>query len=77
MYDLTDAGVLTTASDVLFTGGRDGYFYALDARTGVKLWQTSFGSVSLRSSPMTYEVEGRQYVAVIGGHVLAAYGLRD
>ena len=77
LYDLTDAGVLTTASDVLFTGGRDGYFYALDARSGAKLWQTSFGSVSIRSSPMTYEVDGRQYVAVIGGHVLAAYGLQE
>ena len=77
MYDLTDAGVLTTASDVLFTGGRDGYFYALDARSGSELWKTSFGSVSLRSSPMTYEADGKQFVAVIGGHVLAAYGLRE
>ena len=34
MYDLTDAGILTTASDLLFTGGREGYFQALDARTG-------------------------------------------
>ena len=32
MSDLTDAGILTTASDVLFTGGREGYFFALDAR---------------------------------------------
>ena len=31
MNDVTDAGVLTTATDVLFSGGREGYFYALDA----------------------------------------------
>ena len=31
-YDVTDSGILTTASDLLFTGGREGYFYALDAR---------------------------------------------
>ena len=37
MYDLTDAGILTTASDLLFTGGREGYFQALDARTGTLL----------------------------------------
>ena len=30
-YDVTDSGVLTTATDLLFTGGREGYFYALDA----------------------------------------------
>jgi alcohol dehydrogenase (cytochrome c) len=77
MYDLTDAGVLTTASDVAFSGSREGYFFALDARTGRELWRTTFGSVSVRSSPITYEAGGRQYVAVIGGHVLAAYGLRD
>jgi alcohol dehydrogenase (cytochrome c) len=77
LYDLTDAGVLTTASDLLFSGGRDGYFYALDARSGTQLWRTTFGSVSLRSSPITYEVDGKQFVAVIGGHVLGVYGLRD
>jgi outer membrane protein assembly factor BamB len=32
MNDVTDAGVLTTATNVLFSGGREGYFYALDAR---------------------------------------------
>ena len=31
---VTDAGILTTASDLLFAGGREGYFYALDAETG-------------------------------------------
>jgi outer membrane protein assembly factor BamB len=77
MYDLTDSGILTTASDLLFTGGRDGYFQALDARTGELLWKSSFGSVQMLSGPITYEVEGRQYVATIGGNVLAAYALRD
>ena len=33
-YDVTDSGILTTATDLLFTGGREGYFHALDARTG-------------------------------------------
>jgi alcohol dehydrogenase (cytochrome c) len=77
MYDLTDSGILTTASDLLFTGGRDGYFQALDARTGALLWKSSFGAVQMLSGPITYEVEGRQYVATIGGNVLAAYALRD
>ncbi len=33
MHDVTTSGVLTTASDLLFVGGREGYFHALDART--------------------------------------------
>ena len=40
---MTEAGILTTASDMLFSGGRDGSFYALDARTGKLLWQTNLG----------------------------------
>ena len=42
-FDVTDSGILTTASDLLFTGGREGYFYALDARTGKLLWKASLG----------------------------------
>jgi alcohol dehydrogenase (cytochrome c) len=38
-FDVTDSGNLTTATDLLFTGGREGYFYALDARTGAELWR--------------------------------------
>ncbi len=77
MYDLTDAGILTTGSDLLFTGGREGYFQALDARTGELLWRSTLGSVQIYSAPITYEVAGRQFVSVICGNVLAAYALRD
>jgi alcohol dehydrogenase (cytochrome c) len=77
MYDLTDSGILTTASDLLFTGGREGYFQALDARTGDLLWKSSLGSMQIYSAPITYEVDGKQFVTIIGGHVLATYALRD
>jgi alcohol dehydrogenase (cytochrome c) len=40
-YDVTDSGMLTTATDLLFTGGRERYFYALDARTGKQLWRSA------------------------------------
>jgi outer membrane protein assembly factor BamB len=43
MHDVTTSGILTTASDVLFVGGREGYFQALDARTGTLLWKASLG----------------------------------
>ena len=75
MADFTDAGILTTASNVLFSGGRDGYFFALDARTGELLWRTTVGE-RVYSGAMTYMVDGRQYVAVNAGNVLFSYALR-
>ena len=59
MTDVTDSGILTTASDLLFTGGREGYFYALNARSGDLLWKASVGG-QVAAGPITYEVEGRQ-----------------
>ena len=75
-FDVTDSGILTTATDLLFTGGREGYFYALDARTGVELWKASLGG-QIANGPMTYAVDGKQYVAVISGHSLVTFALRD
>ena len=43
MADVTGSGILTTASDLLFAGGREGYFWALDARTGAELWRANPG----------------------------------
>jgi alcohol dehydrogenase (cytochrome c) len=75
-FDVNDSGVLTTASDLLFTGGREGYFYALDARTGELLWKASLGG-QIVMAPVTYMVEGKQYVSVISGHTLVTFALRD
>ena len=72
----TEAGVLTTASDVLFSGGRDGAFYALDARDGRLLWQTSLGG-SVAAGPITYAVNGRQRVSIVVGSSLFTFGLRE
>lgn len=76
MTDVTDSGILTTASDMLFTGGREGYFQALDARTGALLWKASLGA-QIVSGPITYEIDGRQYVATISGLSLCVFGLRE
>ena len=76
MTDVIGSGILTTASDLLFTGARSGYFQALDARTGDLLWKASLGS-QIINGPVTYEVDGKQYVATISGHALAAFALRD
>ena len=74
-YDVTDAGMLATASDLLFTGGREGYFYAFDAKTGKLLWKTNLGG-SIVNAPVTYDVDGKQYVSVISGNILATFALR-
>jgi alcohol dehydrogenase (cytochrome c) len=76
MTDVTDSGILTTASDLLFTGGREGYFQALDARSGSLLWKANLGG-QIVSGPMTYQVDGKQYVAAIAGNNLVAFALRD
>jgi outer membrane protein assembly factor BamB len=76
MTDFTDAGIVTTASDLLFSGGREGYFYALDARTGALLWKFPVGG-QVQCGPMTYSVGGRQYVAVAAGSSLFAFAVRQ
>jgi len=75
MTDVTDSGILTTATDLLFAGGREGYFHALDARTGELLWNVGLGG-QVASGPMTYQVEGKQYVSVAAGHSLFTFALR-
>ncbi len=75
-FDVSDSGMLTTASDLLFTGGREGYFYAIDARSGELLWKASLGG-QIVMAPITFMVDGQQYVSVISGHTLVTFGLPD
>ena len=75
-FDVSDSGILTTGADLLFTGGREGYFYALDARTGEMLWKASLGG-QIVNGPITYMVDGKQYVSTISGNSLVTFALRD
>ncbi|HEX6896836.1 MAG TPA: PQQ-binding-like beta-propeller repeat protein, partial [Bryobacteraceae bacterium] len=76
MTDVTDSGILTTDSNVLFTGGREGYFQALDARNGRLLWKSNLGG-QMAAGPISYQVDGKQYVVIASGHALFAFALRD
>ena len=76
MTDVTDSGVLSTATDLVFAGGREGYFFALDAKSGDLLWRAMVGG-QVASGPMTYAVNGRQYVAVSAGNNLFVWALRQ
>ncbi|MFD1703439.1 pyrroloquinoline quinone-dependent dehydrogenase [Methylopila henanensis] len=59
-------GVLATAGGLVFTGEGGGDLMALDARTGDPLWRFNCGA-GVNAPPMTYAVDGRQYVAVAAG----------
>ncbi len=71
----TEGGVLTTASNVLFAGGRDGQFVALDARDGKLLWETNLGP-SVSAGPMSFQLNGKQYISIQAGSALYTFALR-
>jgi len=60
------ASILATAGGLVFTGDPEGNFFALDARNGKRLWSFQTGG-GHRGSPVTYAVNGRQYVAMPSG----------
>jgi alcohol dehydrogenase (cytochrome c) len=68
------AGVLTTDSGLAFTGDAQGNFLALDSSDGKTLWHAGSGS-DIQSSPITYELDGRQYLLTSSGGVLFAWAL--
>ena len=68
------AGVLTTDSGLTFTGDALGNFLALDSSDGKILWHAGSGA-QIQSSPITYELDGRQYVLTSSGGVMFAWAL--
>ena len=59
-------GVLTTAGGLVFTGTPEGYLKAFDDETGEELWKFQTGT-GIVSSPITWEQDGEQYVAIVTG----------
>ena len=68
------AGVLATGGGVLFAASHDGYLIALDAINGKLLWRYQTGG-SIHSSPISYAVDGKQYIAIAAGSTLITFGL--
>jgi glucose dehydrogenase len=61
------SGALTTAGDLVFYGTMDGWFKALDAKTGDEVWKFKTGS-GIIGQPVSYRgPDGRQYIAVLSG----------
>jgi alcohol dehydrogenase (cytochrome c) len=57
---------LTTGGGVVFVGDADRYFHAYDVRTGTSLWKTRL-STSVQGSPVSFAIDGQQYIAVTTG----------
>ena len=72
---LSTAGLLTTASGLIFSGDNDGNLLALDSRSGKLLWRYQMGATMHGTSPTTYMLDGRQHVLVPAGTTLTAWAL--
>lgn len=68
------SGVLATAAGLVFYGETSGGFAAVDASTGASLWHFETGGY-FKASPMTYMVNGRQYVAIASGANVFSFAL--
>jgi alcohol dehydrogenase (cytochrome c) len=69
------AGLLTTASGLIFSGDAEGNLLALDSRSGKLLWRYQMGAAMHGTSPTTYMLDGRQHVLVPAGTTLTAWAL--
>ncbi|MBR1281280.1 PQQ-dependent dehydrogenase, methanol/ethanol family [Bradyrhizobium sp. AUGA SZCCT0177] len=65
-----NGGTLTTGGNLVFSGDLRGDFRAIDAKTGKILWKKNLGS-GIGAGPVTYSVDGKQYVAVVVGRTAA------
>ncbi len=70
----TTAGILATGGGLVFTGDPQGYVFALDARTGTALWHFQTGG-AIAAPPITYELDGKQYLAVASGSGILTFTL--
>jgi glucose dehydrogenase len=68
------AGNFVTAGNLVFQGSESGQFYAFDARNGKELF-TYKAPRSIRTSPMTYKANGKQYVSIVATNSVVAFGL--
>jgi alcohol dehydrogenase (cytochrome c) len=67
-------GTLATAGNLVFCADAEGNFFALNATTGKPLWHVQLGN-SVRANPITYEVDGKQYVEAAAGNSIFTFRL--
>ena len=71
------AGVMSTASGLVFAGDQDGYFNAFDTKSGKLLWRYRTGSPIHGAAATTYLLDGRQYVLIPSGMTITAFALPE
>jgi outer membrane protein assembly factor BamB len=76
MRQTNAAGVIATRGGLVFAATAEGEFIALDAKTGKALWNFRTGG-PITASPISYAVDGKQYVAISAGNTLYAFALPD
>ena len=67
-------GVMSTAGNLVFGGTQEGVVFALDARTGERLWYFA-GNERVYASPISFLSNGKQYISLPVGDVLVTFGL--
>jgi alcohol dehydrogenase (cytochrome c) len=67
-------GVMSTVTGLIFFADNQGFFEAADATTGKPLWHFNTGQ-TLHASPMSYAVDGTQFVAIASGSDLFSFAL--
>ena len=67
-------GTLATAGGLVFCADSQGNFFALDANDGKPLWNIQLGN-SVRANPITYAVDGKQYVEAAAGNAVSVFSL--
>ncbi len=70
------AGLLATAGGVVFVATREGNLIALEAKTGKFLWRFQTGA-AIASSPISYAIDGKQFVAIAAAGVLYSFALPE
>ena len=68
------SGLISTAGNLVFGGTKGGNFFALDAATGKELWRLDIGG-KVHAAPVTYTVQGKQYVTIAAGSAIYTFGL--
>jgi alcohol dehydrogenase (cytochrome c) len=74
MISTSSAGMLATAGGLVFAGDPQGYLIAFDDRTGKVLWKFQTGG-SIAAPPITYALDGKQYLAIAAGGSILAFAL--
>lgn len=68
-------GVMSTASGLVFSGDQEGNVFAIDAKSGQRMWNYPIGA-AVYAAPVTFTLDGKQYVLVGAGTNLMAFAIR-